>query len=707
MKRPEFQRKTRLSLCLRQGGARGMIAFGLMAAAGAVQAATADIVPVLQEHCVGCHGKDGKVKGEVNLLEAIAGNQFKAKPDLLANVIKMVRNREMPPEDEPALAPEVHGRLLGDLQAMLDADIASGAATPRTPIRRMNRFQYANAVEDLLDLKVELFALPERIVREYGGYFDPAKGQMPDVVTVGNRPLGKSQLIGKRLNGVAPFPQDLRAGHGFDTRADLISMSPLLMESFLALGQSIVNSPDFGPKTCGIWNSFFAAPVAGAGDDGKIAEIIRQRLRTFLTRAFREPVAEDVLERYAAHAAARLKAGIEFTACMKESVAAALVSPRFLYLYDGASTGAKPETITDLELATRLSFFLWGSIPDQPLLELAAKGSLHEPATLAAQVDRMLADHRMKRFCDSFPAQWLKIEHLFASEPDEAHFADFYWRPRQDALVTIRASTHMIMEPLLLFEAILIENRPIQELIQPDFSYRSEALSHFYRHERVGNVTPTKDEFVRVPITSKREGGVITNAAVMTMTSEPVRTKPVTRGAWVVDVIFNNPPKPPPADVPPLEKPGQPGVKANLTIREKLKLHQERADCASCHAKIDPYGFALENYDPVGRWRDTYEGELPIDPSGKLNQRPFSNLEEFKDALLRDKDRFTRALAGHLLAYGLGREVSAADQPALDRIVKSTADEEYRIRALIRNVALSQPFSQKFNPDKKPELARN
>jgi hypothetical protein len=200
---------------------------------------------------------------------------------------------------------------------------------------------------------------------------------------------------------------------------------------------------------------------------------------------------------------------------------------------------------------------------------------------------------------------------------------------------------------------------------------------------------------------------VITNAAVMTMTSEPVRTKPVTRGAWVVDVIFNNPPKPPPADVPPLEKPGQPGVKTNLTIREKLKLHQERADCASCHAKIDPYGFALENYDPVGRWRDTYEGELPIDPSGKLNQRPFSNLEEFKDALLRDKDRFTRALAGHLLAYGLGREVSAADQPALDRIVKSTADEEYRIRALIRNVALSQPFSQKFNPDKKPELARN
>jgi hypothetical protein len=265
----------------------------------------------------------------------------------------------------------------------------------------------------------------------------------------------------------------------------------------------------------------------------------------------------------------------------------------------------------------------------------------------------------------------------------------------------------MIMEPLLLFEAVLIENRPIQELIQPDFSYRSEALSRFYRHERVGNVTPTKDDFVRVPITSKREGGVITNAAVMTMTSDPVRTKPITRGAWVVDVVFNNPPKPPPADVPPLPENNQPGAKANLTIREKLKVHQQRADCAGCHAKIDPYGFALENFDPVGRWRDSYEGKLPIDTSGKLNQQPFANLEEFKEALLRDKDRFTRALAGHLLAYGLGREVSAADQPALDRIVKATVAEEYRIRALIRHVALSQPFSQKFNPEKKSELARN
>jgi hypothetical protein len=502
-------------------------------------------------------------------------------------------------------------------------------------------------------------------------------------------------LIARRLNGVAPFPQDLRAGHGFDTRADLISLSPLLMESFLTLGRSIVNSSDFGPKTCGIWNSFFAAPPAGQ----VAAEVIRERLRSFLTRAFREPVREDVLERYHHRAVSLLKSGVEFTACMKESVAAALVSPLFLYLYDGGSTGPRPEGITDLELATRLSLFLWGSIPDQVLLDVAVKGKLHDPATLSAQVDRMLADRRMKRFCDSFPAQWLKIDHLFASEPDPGLFEDFYWKPRQNAQVTIRASTHMIMEPLLLFEAILIENRPVLELIQPDFTYRSEALSRFYRGEVVGMVNPTRDEFVRQPVTSRREGGVITNAAVMTMTSDPVRTKPISRGAWVVDVIFNQPPKPPPANVPPLPEADKAGGKLNLTIREKLKVHQQRPDCAGCHSKIDPYGFALENYDPVGRWRNTYVHDVPIDPSGKLfNQHPFSTLEEFKEGLLREKDRFTRAFAGHLLAYGLGREMKAADQPALDQIVKSTSAEEYRIRALIRHVVLSQPFRQKFNP---------
>jgi hypothetical protein len=202
-----------------------------------------------------------------------------------------------------------------------------------------------------------------------------------------------------------------------------------------------------------------------------------------------------------------------------------------------------------------------------------------------------------------------------------------------------------------------------------------------------------------VPVTSKREGGIITSAAVLTMTSNAKRTQPITRGAWLVGVIFNDPPPPPPADVPALDEEGHHADTRNLTLRQKLALHQERADCAACHAKIDPYGFALENYDAVGRWRDSYEQGQSIDCSGKLfNKRSFTNIEEFKDGLLAEKDRFARAFAGHLLAYALGRQVTPADHPALDRIVSASAADGYRLRTMMRQITLSEPFQTKYNP---------
>jgi hypothetical protein len=645
---------------------------------------------VLQEHCIQCHGKDGKVKGKVDLRPFATADEPHAPPELLTKILKAVKDRDMPPEDEPPLKDAAHQHFVSALEARLAESIRTSAVPPRTPVRRMNRFQYGNAVEDLLDLKVELFALPERVVREYGDYFQPASGKMPDTVKAGNRPLGKSQLIAPRLNGVAPFPQDLRADHGYDTRADLITLSPLLMESFLTLSRSIVDSPDFGPKTCGQWQAL----LAGAPKGEKKEDVLRERTRQFLTRAFRRPVEEAVLERYVAHGQARLRAGATITECMKDVVAAALVSPQFLYLYDGATTGDKPERLDDYELASRLSFFFWGSLPDEELLAAAAAGTLHDPANLAAQADRLMNDRRMKRFCDSFPSQWLKIEHALASEPKKELYPDFYF--------SIRGTSQMMIEPLLLFETVFVENRSILDFIQSDFTYRSDALARFYRHEKQPEAFTkyiAPQEFHRVPVTSKREGGVITSAAVLTMTSNATRTQPITRGAWLVSVIFNDPPPPPPANVPALDEDGHKSGTGNLTLRQKLAMHQERADCAGCHAKIDPFGFALEHYDAVGRWRETYEKGQAIDCSGKLfNKRPFASIEEFKDGLLAEKDRFARAFAAHLLAYALGREVASADQPALDHIVRATAADGYRLRALMREIALSEPFQTKCNP---------
>ena len=659
----------------------------------AAEPAADAVVPVLQQHCIQCHGKDGKVKGKVDLRSLAAGEKH-APPELLTKILNAVKDREMPPEDEPQLGDAAHQQLVAALETQLAESIRTSAVPPRTPVRRMNRFQYANAVEDLLDLKVELFALPERVVREYDDYFQPASGKMPDTLKAGNRPLGKSQLIAPRLNGVAPFPQDLRADHGYDTRADLITLSPLLMESFLTLSRSIVDSPDFGSKTCGQWQVL----LAGAPKGEKKENVLRERTRKFLTRAFRRRVEGAVLERYVAHGLARLKAGATITECMKDVVVAALVSPQFLYLYDGATTGDKPERLDDYELASRLSFFLWGSLPDEKLLAAAAAGTLRDPATFAAQADRLMNDRRMKRFCDSFAGQWLKIEHALASEPKKELYPDFYF--------SIRGTSQMMLEPLLLFETVFVENRSILDFIHSDYTYRSDVLARFYRHEpqplpMTQWVAPQK--FNRVPVTSKREGGVITSAAVLTMTSNATRTQPITRGAWLVSVIFNDPPPPPPANVPALDEDGHHAGTANLTLRQKLALHQERADCAGCHAKIDPYGFALENYDAVGRWRDTYEQGQAIDCGGKIfNKRTFTGIEEFKDGLLAEKDRFARAFATHLLAYALGREVAPADQPALDGVVRATAADGYRLRTLMRQIALSEPFQTKCNPATAP-----
>jgi len=257
----------------------------------------------------------------------------------------------------------------------------------------------------------------------------------------------------------------------------------------------------------------------------------------------------------------------------------------------------------------------------------------------------------------------------------------------------------MVIEPLLLFETILIEDRSILELIDSDFSYRSEHLKSAYlKGAHKGRITVTSLPFERVELVDRRHGGVITTAAVMTMLSGPERTKPITRGAWLATVIFNDPPEPPPADVPPLDE--EPSAEeANMTLRERLSAHRERADCAGCHEKIDPLGFALENYGPTGKWRDIYENGRKIDMNGKLfRKHEFNDIVEFKDAILAEKDRFTRGFAAHLLSFALAREMGVADSPALDQITKAAMGDNYRMRSLLKHIVLSEPFLQKTNP---------
>src|SRR6056297_2652167 len=294
----------------------------------------ADLIrPALQQHCADCHGDGDQSEAELDLLIIEQPSVLTDNLEQLHQLIRVLDLQEMPPADASELKSAERGELVAALKTVLRDAVSDRPVTTRSPIRRMNRFQYNNAVTDLFDLNCVVFTLPERMLREHDGYFQPASRKMPATVKVGSRPLGKSQLIERRLAGVTPFPQDLRAEHGFDNRGDHLSMSPLLLESFLRLSRSIVESSDFNPSTCGIWQEFFASPANGTkslsekgsdplrrgkktpeigsppkgqtpfriGSEADIEGVIKARLQNFLTRAFRQPVQEATLERYAAH----------------------------------------------------------------------------------------------------------------------------------------------------------------------------------------------------------------------------------------------------------------------------------------------------------------------------------------------------------------------------------------------------------------------
>ena len=648
------------------------------------------IKPFFQQNCIKCHGEGEKIKGKLDLRTYSDHAAWLKDADRIEDIISVIEEGEMPPEEEPEIDDKTRADILEGLKKTLAEAIKSSQPSSQTPIRRMNRFQYANAVKDLLKLKVEVYPLPERMMRDRSNYFKPETGKIPSKITVSSRPLGKSGLIEPRLSGVAPFPQDLRAEHGFDNRGDHLSLSPLLMESFLNLSRSIVLSDNFNRKNCGVWPSLFEEPK----EKERTNEIIDERLNHFLTRAFRRPVDRATLNRYSSHTADLIKSGSTFLDAMKETVSAILASPRFLYLYDSESK--KANKFKDYELATRLSFFLWGSIPDDVLIERAASGNLSNPDVLRAEVERMLLDGRLKRFCDSFPSQWLQLDRIISSVPDPKKYPDFYYAPPN-----YRTTMDMMMEPLLLFETILVEDRPITDLIDSDYSYRSKRLSKWYDSKVEGRLGgPVTMAFERVSINDRKEGGVITSAAVMTMTSGPEETKPITRGAWISGVIFNDPPEPPPADVPTLENDDSELAK-QMTLRERFASHRENPDCAGCHKKLDPLGFALENFDAVGRWRNQYHNGREVDSSGILfRKHKFNDVVEFKDAIMSEKDRFTEALVSHLLSFSLGRKLSAFDSPTVDLVAKKVKESDYSLRVMIHEIVQSDPFLSHNKGDK-------
>ncbi len=440
----------------------------------------------------------------------------------------------------------------------------------------------------------------------------------------------------------------------------------------------------------------------------------RERLAHFMSRAFRRPAKPAQVDLYLGIYNKATSSGANDESAMKAALRAVLCSPQFLFRVEtpvangraGPTAGVR--RLNDFELASRLSYFLWASMPDDELFKAAQSGQLRDEKELETQVRRMLRHRRSAELAESFAFQWLRLNELFGSKPDRGRFREFYGGTQSK----YNKGGEMIAETLLLFETILAENRSIMELIDADYAYLNATLirhygmaDHFSRElaslrrvdRRTGRSVEDNSQWVRVRLPDRRRGGVFTSGGVLTLTSLPLRTSPVYRGTWMAEAIFNRPPPPPPAMVEELGDDDEAFQEAGLTLRQKLEQHRSKPSCAGCHARIDPLGFALENFDPIGRWRTDY-AKLPVDAKGELfGGRKYDGPVEFKDAILKRKNDFARAFTEHLLSYALGRKLEFFDVATVDAIVAKLEADGYRFETLIIEIVKSYPFRNTRN----------
>ena len=400
----------------------------------------------------------------------------------------------------------------------------------------------------------------------------------------------------------------------------------------------------------------------------------RKFIQAFASRAFRRPASPQDVDRLMPVYGAGARGG-SFDEGMKLAVQAVLSSPRFMFRLeqDPAGTAGKVRALDGYEVASRLSYFIWSTMPDPTLLDLAAKGTLTQPAVIKAQVARMVQDPRAKALADNFAAQWLNLRKLSIVEFDPKQY------PMPQEL-----RRDMATETKDFFLGVLRNGRTISDFVDGKYTYVNERMAAHY-----GIPGVTGDEFRKVALTGDR-GGVLTQASVLTITSNPTRTSPTKRGKWVLENIFGTPPPPPPPGV--SDIPDEKHKIEGLTLRQLMAEHRKNPACAVCHVKMDPIGFGMENFDPIGRWRDK-EGKFDVDASGTLpTGQSFKGAAGLKQILLTQKPQFARALAEKLLTYALGRGVDFKDKCALDAAVAKAAPTGYRLDALVVAVATSDPF---------------
>lgn len=615
------------------------------------------IRPILEQHCFPCH-HDTKRSAGISLKNIFMGiNDTKAlivrDGKVWMNVVKQIESGEMPPRGQPQMSQAESDTLVKAINEILYASLS--ASNPgRVVMRRLSHSEYQYSI---------------------------------------------FSLVGVRYDAQAKFPADGSGGAGFDNFAGTLFLTPLKMERYYSAAEEIL---DEAHSDEGLWRNvvpesyrksfwrrigdWFSSIFSKVDPSEGAVLAAKEVIVPFATRAYRrflEPQEAEKLLGLFRKVYEGVDSDDRYDLAIKETLKAVLVSPNFLYRYEEELPVPldHPYPLSNFELASRLSYFLWTTLPDKELFDAAYHNNLQDQEVLSAQVRRMLKDPKARHFAESFVTQWFGISTIRENNPVD---------PERFPEMTPSLRDAMYQEMSEYFYYVLTGSRNFLELVDSDYTFLNEELAGHY-----GIAGVQGDHMRRVVVNDRNRGGILGMGSVLAMTSMPLRTSPVLRGKWVLEELLGTPPPPAPPDVGDL--PEEASTDKNASIRDLLTLHRASPTCASCHKRMDPIGFGLENFDPTGRWRNSY-GDKPIVawdtmPSGEI----FSGPAGLKKILLSKEDEFARTLSEKMFIYATGRNVGFTDELFIQRLVKNLKENRFDTEKFIIELVNLEPFRYKVN----------